>query len=129
MSAIESAIIVTSTAKVVGGDDYTAGRLTTTFTYDPGCTGIWSQSRNTDDDPETERNAATRTLAIECQPLKTYPVYSPGICPEGMTIPRVIENRLTKYTKGGPRLWYGNCCSKYVTKMRTSERDALSDLH
>jgi hypothetical protein len=117
MAAIESASVITSLEDVLG-DGYTAGKLTTTFTYDAGCTGDWWQSRYSLDDPETERNMASLELDNACQPLQTAPVYSPGICPEGMTIPTLIEYRHSTYTKGdrGDRLWYGQCCTEYVAE-------------
>jgi hypothetical protein len=60
MTAIESAVIVTSLGEVVGGDDYTVGRLTTTFTYDAGCTGnYWQYSA---DEPGTEQNMVKHEL-------------------------------------------------------------------
>jgi hypothetical protein len=98
MTAIESAVIVTSLGEVVGGDDYTAGRLTTTFTYDAGCTGnYWQYSA---DETGTEQNMVKHELITQCQPMETWPVYSPGICPEGMTLPTVEEMRHSTYTKG-----------------------------
>jgi hypothetical protein len=112
MTAIESAVVVTSSNWIGDDSDRVARPLTTTFTYDPGClTTRWQLSA----DSSTDQNLISFTSATQCNPLGTNDYFSPGICPEGMTIATVIENRHSNYTKGGSRLWYANCCSSYVT--------------
>jgi hypothetical protein len=109
MTAIESAVVTTSSAWIGDGEDYTAGKLTTTFTYNTGCAPTrWQYYPDT---TGSEQSMVVFTLNTECQPMTTYPVYSPGLCPEGMTIATVVENRHSNYTKGGSRMWNANCCS------------------